>query len=408
MRLFMSSNEPLFQPRSLVALIADQGRKMVNWIEHFADDAILTIPIEDMVDVIYNDVSVPSLKINHNGVAHIPRHINRHPDPSGGFQVVDAFVYEVEFPYTGASGLFRHSPILHDADPPKARMNQGAFEGTIIISVIGEDVTEAVVREEIDKELAKFERYIAYQAQELDPFNSSLRDTIRSLLTARRDKILKARNISASLGYPTHRREGAPTTYISPAVRARIPAKLPTTEGFQPEPELAEDEYQNILSIIENMSFVMERSPSVFSRMREEALRDHYLVQLNGQYESATGETFNAAGKADILIRDGGANIFIGECKIWRGSNTIKEGLDQLLSYLTWRDTKAALIVFSRNKDFTNLLQSMWETVESHGQVKRGPFIESETRRRYVFARADDVNREIHLTVMAFSIPTAA
>jgi hypothetical protein len=121
-------------------------------------------------------------------------------------------------------------------------MNQGAFEGTIIISVIGEDVTEAVVREEIDKELAKFERYIAYQAQELDPFNSSLRDTIRSLLTARRDKILKARNISASLGYPTHRREGAPTTYISPAVRARIPAKLPTTEGFQPEPELAEDE----------------------------------------------------------------------------------------------------------------------------------------------------------------------
>jgi len=225
------------------------------------------------------------------------------------------------------------------------------------------------------------------------------------LLTARKNNILKARNISASLGYPMHRREGAPTTYISPVVRRRIPVKLATIEAFNPEPVLAEDVYENILSIIENMSFVMERSPSVFSRMPEEVLRDHYLVQLNGQYDSATGETFNAAGKTDILVKDGTANIFIAECKIWRGAKTITEALDQLLCYLTWRDTKAALLVFSRNKDFTNMLQSMWETVESHGQLKRGPSTESETRRRYIFARADDANREIILTVMAFPIP---
>jgi hypothetical protein len=73
---------------------------------------------------------------------------------------------------------------------------------------------------------------------------------------------------------------------------------------------------------------------------------------------------------------------------IWRRAKTVTEALDQLCSYLTWRDTKAALLVFSRNKDFSNMLQSMWETVESHGQVKRGPSTESETRRRYVFARA--------------------
>jgi hypothetical protein len=38
--------------------------------------------------------------------------------------------------------------------------------------------------------------------------------------------------------------------------------------------------------------------------MREEDLRQHFLVQLNGQYEGqATGETFNFQGKTDILIR---------------------------------------------------------------------------------------------------------
>jgi hypothetical protein len=408
MRLLVPSNEPLFQPRSLAALITDQEHKMENWIEHFTDDDILTIPVEDMVDAIYDGVSLPPLKIDRNGVSHTPRHINRHPDPFGQVQVVDAFVFEVEFPYTGASGLFRHSPATRDLDPPRARLNQGSYEGFLIISVIGEDLTDVVVKEEIDKELDKFDRYIAYQAQQIDPFNSSLRDRIRALLTARKDKVLKARNISASLGYPIHHREGAPTTYISPVVRRRISAKLTATETFKPEPVLAEDEYQNILSIIENMSFVMERSPSVFSRMPEEVLRDHYLVQLNGQYESATGETFNAAGKTDILVRDGTANIFIAECKIWRGAKTITEALDQLLSYLTWRDTKAALLVFSRNKDFSNMLQSMWETVESHEQVKRGPSTESETRRRYVFGRADDANREIILTVMAFPIPATS
>jgi hypothetical protein len=53
---------------------------------------------------------------------------------------------------------------------------------------------------------------------------------------------------------------------------------------FNPEPTIDEPEYQNILRIIENMSsFVMERNPKVFSKAPEEAIRDHYLVQLNGQ-----------------------------------------------------------------------------------------------------------------------------
>jgi hypothetical protein len=37
--------------------------------------------------------------------------------------------------------------------------------------------------------------------------------------------------------------------------------------------------------------------------------------------------------------------------------------------------------------------------------VKRGPTTEGETRMRYVFARPDDANREIILTVMAIPMP---
>lgn len=55
----------------------------------------------------------------------------------------------------------------------------------------------------------------------------------------------------------------------------------------------------------------MELSPHAFLEMDEEALRSHFLVQLNGVYEgAATGETFNFQGKTDILIRKDGKNVF--------------------------------------------------------------------------------------------------
>lgn len=42
----------------------------------------------------------------------------------------------------------------------------------------------------------------------------------------------------------------------------------------------------------------LERSPATFSRMKEEELRDQFLVPLNSHYEGqATGETFNASGR---------------------------------------------------------------------------------------------------------------
>ena len=168
---------------------------------------------------------------------------------------------------------------------------------------------------------------------------------------------------------------------------------------------LDEENYKHILSIIESMTVVMERSPSAFATMGEEDIRQHYLVQLNGQYESATAETFNYQGKTDILIRAGARNIFIAECKFWRGAKSLTEAIDQLLSYLTWRDTKAALILFNRNKDFSSVLATARTTIDQHPHKKHGPEIQSETRWRYVFGNPTDHSRELFLTVMVFDVP---
>ncbi|MBM4265371.1 MAG: hypothetical protein FJ144_01955 [Deltaproteobacteria bacterium] len=69
------------------------------------------------------------------------------------------------------------------------------------------------------------------------------------------------------------------------------------------EPGADDAIYEAILEVVERMAGVMERSPRAFSEMDEEALRTHFLVQLNGQFEwDATGETFNFTGKTDILV----------------------------------------------------------------------------------------------------------
>ncbi|MGH9326023.1 MAG: hypothetical protein ACRD2B_04960 [Terriglobia bacterium] len=159
---------------------------------------------------------------------------------------------------------------------------------------------------------------------------------------------------------------------------------------------------------MKNMVHVMELSPHAFAAMGEEDPRSHFLVQLNGAFQGqATGETFNFQEKNDILIRVDGKNIFIAECKFWKGEKSLTDTIDQLLSYLSWRDTKTAVVVFNRNADFSAVLAKISETVPKHSNFRRDLGKEDESTFRYVFVQPNDSNREITLTVMAFDIPTA-
>jgi hypothetical protein len=80
----------------------------------------------------------------------------------------------------------------------------------------------------------------------------------------------------------------------------------------------------------------------------------------------ATGETFNRSGKADIVLRYRDHNIYVAECKIWSSESVFTEGIEQLLSYLTWRDTKTSYIIFSKNKDPEGVIEKTRKLMESN------------------------------------------
>ena len=252
----------------------------------------------------------------------------------------------------------------------------------------GRPKTCSNIRSEFDRELQNVQQTLSRIADQVEQFNSTIQTKVSQQIEARREKLLQDRGIIEGLGFPLRRRSQVPTTYASPEVKRRIVPQLPpfSTKPYRPEPILTIDEYEHILTVISNMVMVMERSPSAFKSMGEEDLRQHFLVQLNGQYEGqATGETFNYEGKTDILIRSEGKNIFIAECKFWTGQAGLSEALDQLLRYTSWRDTKTALLIFNRETTMSTVLQRIPQVVREHANYKTDLNYGSESGFRYVF-----------------------
>jgi hypothetical protein len=217
-------------------------------------------------------------------------------------------------------------------------------------------------------ELSQIREYLNWMKTDAEQFNRELETLARERITLRADRIRRERGVAASIGFPMRRRQGAPETYVAPAMRRKAPVTMPpATHSGKPESILEMAEYENILRIVASMVDVMERSPHTFRNIGEEELRTHFLVQLNGQYEGqASCETFNFEGKTDILIRVEGRNIFVSECTMWYGAEKLNHKIDQLLGYATWRDSKLALLVFNRTKNFTAVLKKVSEVVRAH------------------------------------------
>lgn len=313
---------------------------------------------------------------------------------------------EIKFfvPFEGDSELFFCKPSSFTLSPPIADVG----ERELILSYTRLDHDAEAVRAEYYRDVASIREYLEWQQSQVQQFNEGLRVKLRQWVTARRDRLLKDKGMVAALGFPMRRRVDAPQTYVTPTVRRKpaISAAPATVKPFKPEPALDLAEYEHILSVISNMVHVMERSPHAFKDMQEPDLRQHFLVQLNGQYEGqATGETFNFEGKTDILIRAEGKNIFIAECLFWDGPKSLHAKIDQLLGYASWRDTKTALLVFNRQKNFTDVLAKIPEVVKAHPNFKRQEKLASETGFRFILHHRDDKNRELILTVLAFEVP---
>lgn len=119
-------------------------------------------------------------------------------------------------------------------------------------------------------------------------------------------------------------------------------------------------DYEKVLADLVAAAQGMEQGAKGFQALGEEGLRQVLVAALHPRFGGlVSAESLNAGGKTDLLVRDpAGANIFVGECKVWGGAKALKKALGQLLGYATQADRGLGLVLFVRTKDLTRVLST--------------------------------------------------
>ena len=388
--------------------------KVTHEIDSLDNDYVLKASATELEDYYVNKVLIEPLELDSENF-YIENQAGIKKDVSHDFDrmsfrgeriVVQGTQLDIAIPFGGDPMLWRVRPSTFTMSGyPEINIGNGTISFSITFA--DDSVDPERLKQQIDSNVKSLAGAVLNLKRDVENHNKSAPDQIKAALERKRIKAQSATSAVADLGIPFKRRDNPPT-FTVPTTRRATPTSRPKvpTESYKPEPVLDISEYEHILEIIKSMGLVIERSPSSFAKLDEEAIRTHFLLQLNGHYEgSATGETFNAVGKTDILIRVDNRNIFIAECKFWRGPKGFSEAIDQLLSYLSWRDSKCALLIFNKNKDSSTVREKMHEIMESREEHRRTLFHKESDDSRYTFIKKDDPGREIIVTTQLFDIP---
>lgn len=407
----MRHGELLFHKYRLDGVMAQVESKMHGQIDGLPEKQILGTNPGELAAFFAEEYRLDLPQIHEDQISvdrvESKRDVSRHPDrfirDCGRPFYVPVTEFKYFVPFDGDGGIFRCQGNQLSLNPPRAEIRD--YE--LVFSFLREDDNAAEVKAEFDRQLSQVKEFLSGIVALGEEFNRSLQGKALTRIDARRERLTKSVEAVSALGYPMRRRPDAAKTYAVPEVKRKVTPVMPkATEPKPLEPTLPDAEYEHILTVITNMVAVMERSPAAFRTMKEEDLRQHFLVQLNGQYEGqATGETFNFEGKTDILIRAWGKNIFIAECKFWDGPRIFNDAIDQLLGYTTWHDTKTALLMFNRNRGLSGVLAKIPELVRARSDCVRDVEQSGATRFRFILRRPDDPDREVTLTVLVFEVP---
>jgi hypothetical protein len=264
----------------------------------------------------------------------------------------------------------------------------------------------------VTKQVNSLQFYLDQSAAQLEMFNRDLASQAAQLVTARKQRLELEREVSAKLLYTLKRRPDAALYRFPLTHRPLIPRPRPSATPSQPEYELADAAFEDVLEVLRHSRNALERSPSLTAQLHEEQIRFILLVSLNAVFEGlAGGEVFNHKGKTDILIRMEDTNVFVGECKIWTGPSDFTKAISQFLNGLTWRDTKGTLLLFIRNLDVTAVINKAVDAIdaikEHPNYVATRPANDPSDRHDFVLHANGDQDKKLHLAFLPFALGPA-
>jgi hypothetical protein len=395
----------------------------LRMIRSFTEDQLRANSLEDLVQAVIDDKVAQPIVLdvgNHrisNGIVpsgpgsdEVWASIYRPASPFPDREAIEGSLY---IPYTGTRQAFDLRPN---------RMPVNLVEG----SVTGGDVILSVVVDpdtpprDVEERLLTQERHLMGWVTEVNRDIAALEQYIRGVATrqlrGRLDVIKKRGDMAAAFSIPV--REVEPERALDvPVKRTAVVLKAAPGPGASGEREWRLDKsiYERMIETITKFGHALERRPRSAQSLiyDEETIRDWLMFNLSTNYEAPDGgelfiggEVENGKGKTDILVRHQNRNVFIAECKFWQGPKKFDDAIEQLLGYTTWRDTKAAIILFITNKNAIAAIDSAGGRLAVHAACKE-TLVSAEPyeRRDYRFTSPDDNQRVISLALLPVIVP---
>lgn len=319
---------------------------------------------------------------------------------------VSYYKFTVTYPYTGSKANFKISPSSKSLTGADITVSDTTVAFTFNLYKLDPEEFKRV------KQDVQYRAFVNIPNVNSDVarFNRELEDVISRKLTLTKNNYLKENSFFEAINLPIN----ASATFAAPTVKKKIIPQPLVQQGkeYTAEPIITTEMYKDILSVIYTSGKNMETKPSLYKKKDEEGLRDQFIFVLESRYNSttATGESFNREGKADILLKyaQGSTNVFVAECKFWHGASEFHNGISQLFDrYLTWRDTKTAVMFFVRNKDFSNVLSVIKEEAKKHVYFVKEAGYGGESSFSYIFRLPQDPSKHVFLEIMAFHFDKA-
>lgn len=412
-----SNSQQLFSNGELSAALDSKLNDIKGAVHNIPREQFLSVSIETLVEHLSVPLTIEPLVLHEDQIQM--DHAETQVDVTGRFDYdmgdgsrrVHTAGHSLTFyiPFTGDADLWKLRPGIWITVMPRGNVDP---RGSILkLSFTNTSNTEPErYKQELESSLNCIRQLIASQKQLLDQYHSRMYGQLRSTIERRRAEIEKLHGLTSVFNIPMVRKSGMPE-FKPIEVAKRIIRQLPNPPiaGYKPEPAITSETYEELLAIIRHAGASFEGTPQTYAPLGEEGLRDNILSHINVVFEGkATGETFRKYGKTDIRLEEESRSAFVGECKLWGGEKVLLDALSQLLSYMTWRDCKAALVLF--NKDvarFSGLQETVDVALRKHPKFLRPIIAGRPGEWRFVFQSQEDTGREVTVHVFAFNLYVA-
>lgn len=378
-----------------------------NEIEQQGKDYILQVDETEYKQHLYNEFALEELEIFKESEKTIPntyKETRRNPRTGRSYEE-DVYSFVIKYSFLGTAELFHLRPstfkMIYNTIFVDPTQNKVSFN--FKMTRTDKEQFNKMKQQGFDHSFSNLDNI----NEEVKKWNNNLLNYISNQFDQIKNKYKKENDFFAEINAEID--PNTKSLFSVPTIEKIIVPKpeICQNKKHHSYPTMSNEMYADVLDTLYTAGTGMERKPSLYVGKEEEDLRDLFLFHLELRYKSvtATGETFNRNGKTDILLKysEDGSNLFVAECKFWHGPNEFHKAIDQLFdNYLTWRDSKAALIIFVKNRSFTKVLSKIKEKIKTHKLFIKSGTDHRESSFSYVMSLPQDEEKEVFLEVLVF------